>query len=76
MDPTALTLPDDYGLIPLQITAIKAETMNIQQFKTVLEAGLRHFPKKKGICLLFRKDESALTRRPSNMLVSNTALRK
>ena len=52
-DPNALTQTDKYGFGQLPLN--EAIVGSIQGFKFVFEYGIRYFPKKKGISLLFRK---------------------
>ena len=52
-EPFALIRPDTVGYIPLHDTVIYFSTL--QGFRSVFEAGIRYFPEKKGIHLLFRK---------------------
>jgi hypothetical protein len=52
-DPTALLLPTQYGSIPLY----HAASNSIQGFQLVFEYGIRYYPNKKGINLLFRKNQ-------------------
>jgi hypothetical protein len=55
-DPTALLLPEcAYDSIPLYNAA------SIQTFRIVFEYGIRYFPNKKGINLLFRKNRCSST---------------
>jgi hypothetical protein len=49
---SALRQPDRYGFLPLNYTAI-SRSKSIIGFRTVFEAGIYYFPKKKGIHLLF-----------------------
>jgi hypothetical protein len=53
-DPNALINPNTHGYLPLHCAACLS---SIQGFKSVLEAGIRYYPKKEGISLLFRKDD-------------------
>jgi hypothetical protein len=57
-DPIALIRPDMYGYVPLHRAAIIAY---IPAFHAVFEYGIRYFPKKKGISLLFTKDNYGRT---------------
>jgi hypothetical protein len=52
-DPTALTQTNENRCIPLHFAAMQS----IQVFWVVFEYGIRYYPKKKGICLLFKKDD-------------------
>jgi hypothetical protein len=52
-DPTALTQTNDYRALPLHFAVMSP----IQAFCVTFEAGIRYFPKKKGISLLFYKTE-------------------
>ena len=56
-DPNALTQTDKFGQLPLNGAIVGS----IQGFKFVFEYGIRYFPKKKGISLLFRKMNSGRT---------------
>ncbi|OEU08103.1 hypothetical protein FRACYDRAFT_250326 [Fragilariopsis cylindrus CCMP1102] len=49
-DPSALTQTNEYGQLP-----IRCAFSSIQGFRSVFEAGIHYYPKKKGISLLFRK---------------------
>jgi len=51
-DPTVLTHTDEHGTLPLHSIAFKS----IQSFQAVFETGISYYPHKKGICLLFKKD--------------------
>ncbi|OEU23445.1 hypothetical protein FRACYDRAFT_233615 [Fragilariopsis cylindrus CCMP1102] len=51
----ALLHPDQYGDLPLH-NAVYKYSPSIQLFKFLFEAGIRYFPKKKGIQLLFRRN--------------------
>jgi hypothetical protein len=51
-DPNALRQPDPYGDLPLYCAAISI-SKSVIGFRTVFEAGIYSFPKKKGIHLLF-----------------------
>jgi hypothetical protein len=55
-DPNALRQPDSYGNSLLHCAA-KCST-SIREFRTVFEAGIRYFSKKKGIHLLFEKEQA------------------
>jgi len=50
-DPNALTRIDRYGGSPLHYAAAHA---SLKGFRLVFEAGVRHFPKTRGITLLFQ----------------------
>ncbi|OEU14838.1 hypothetical protein FRACYDRAFT_241395 [Fragilariopsis cylindrus CCMP1102] len=52
-DPTVLTHTNTLRCIPLHIVAM----YSIVRFRLVFEYGIRYYPHKKGICLLFRKDD-------------------
>ena len=52
-DPSALTQTYHDGQPPIHCAA---EMSSIQGFRSVFEAGIHYYPKKKGISLLFRKD--------------------
>jgi hypothetical protein len=54
-DPNALTQAGIFGQVPLDLVG------SIQGFQVVFEYGIRYFPKKKGISLLFHKPNSLLT---------------
>jgi hypothetical protein len=51
---SALRQPDRYGFLPLNYTAI-SRSKSIIGFRTVFEAGIYYFPKKKGVHLLFEE---------------------
>jgi len=51
--PNALTQTDNHGLLPLHFAAYKSTIIG---FRSVLEMAIRYFPYKKGISLLFLKD--------------------
>ena len=51
-DPNALTQNDRFGQLPLN----EAIVGSIKGFQLVFEYGIRYFPKKKGISLLFKKN--------------------
>ncbi|OEU09154.1 hypothetical protein FRACYDRAFT_249072 [Fragilariopsis cylindrus CCMP1102] len=55
-DPNALTQTDRFGHVPLDYMV-----RSIQGFESVFEYGIRYFPKKKGISLLFHTSNSWLT---------------
>mmetsp|Transcript_16234 Transcript_16234/g.44948 ORF Transcript_16234/g.44948 Transcript_16234/m.44948 type:complete len:438 (-) Transcript_16234:451-1764(-) len=59
-DPTTLAQPDTHGRIPLHYWAVTSTILGLGDFRTVLKAGLRHFPMK-GIGLLFQKDNKGNT---------------
>ena len=52
-EPSALIRPDRNGFVPLHDTLRYSSIL--QGFRSVFEAGIRYFPEKKGINLLFRK---------------------
>ena len=52
-DPSVLTRYDEDGLLPLHYTDVYENA--IRGFRSVFDAGIRYFPKKKGISLLFCK---------------------
>ena len=52
--PIALVRPDESGYVPLHRVALM--TSSIQAFQAVFEYGIRYYPKKKGISLLFMKN--------------------
>ncbi|OEU06155.1 hypothetical protein FRACYDRAFT_256197 [Fragilariopsis cylindrus CCMP1102] len=56
--PIALIRPDESGYVPLHQAAITAST---QVFHAVFEYGIRYYPKKKGISLLFMKNRNGET---------------
>ena len=58
-DLNAVLHTDRYGDLPLHDAANKSPSIQVFQF--VFEAGIKYFPKKKGINLLFRKNSSNLT---------------
>jgi hypothetical protein len=53
-DPTSLTPLNNYGYLPLHHAAYHS---SIRGFRMVFEYGIRYFPKKKGISLLFKIDD-------------------
>ena len=53
------TLLDTY--VKFQPTSLHLATMSIERFRLVFEYGIRYYPNKKGICLLFRKDDHGNT---------------
>jgi hypothetical protein len=53
-DPSALTQTYHDGQLPIHCAA---EISSIQGFRSVFQAGIHYYPKKKGISLLFRKDD-------------------
>ena len=54
LDPDALTRPCAYGCLPLHYAAFhQSATTTIECFRFVLAAGIRYFPQKRGILLLF-----------------------
>jgi hypothetical protein len=57
-DPSALIHPDELGCLPLHEAA---DNTSIQGFKMVFEYGIRYYPKKKGISILFKKDSNGDT---------------
>ncbi|OEU18796.1 hypothetical protein FRACYDRAFT_237076 [Fragilariopsis cylindrus CCMP1102] len=54
-DPSALTKTDRFGQLPIHFAA---ELSSIRGFELVFEYGIRYYPKKKGISLLFRKSNN------------------
>ena len=52
-DPSALTQTNEYEQLP-----IRCAFSTIQGFRSVFEAGIHYYPKKKGISLLFRKSNN------------------
>jgi hypothetical protein len=58
-DPVALTKSDDYGYSPLHYAAENGNS--IQGFQSVLEYGIRYYPNKKGISLLFKGGNKTVT---------------
>jgi hypothetical protein len=52
-DPTELIRRDTYGCVPLDYASYGP---SIEVFRFILECGMRYFPKKKGISLLFQED--------------------
>ena len=57
-DPSTLSLPDPSRKLPLHLAAYAS---NIEEFRVVFAAGIHHFPNKKGIGFLFRKDRNGET---------------
>jgi hypothetical protein len=57
-DLNALLHPNQYGQIPLYDSI---DYGNIQNFQMTFEAGIKYFPKKKGIHILFRKTNRGMT---------------
>jgi len=53
-DPAALTESDEYGYTPLYHAATRANS--ILGFQSVFEYGIRYYPNKKGIRLLFKEN--------------------
>jgi hypothetical protein len=51
-DPSALIQTNDCGYLPLHYVTLNS---SIREFKLVFEYGIRYFPEKKGINLLFQK---------------------
>jgi hypothetical protein len=51
-DPTALTRTDECGCGPLHFAA---QSSSIQGFQLAFDAGIRYYPNKKGINLLFKR---------------------
>ncbi|OEU12766.1 hypothetical protein FRACYDRAFT_244039 [Fragilariopsis cylindrus CCMP1102] len=51
--PNALTQTNEYGWLPIHCTS---EESTIRRLELVFEYGIRYFPKKKGISLLFKKN--------------------
>jgi hypothetical protein len=69
--PIALIRPDMAGgYFPLHRAAIMS---SIQAFQTIFEYGIRYYPKKKGISLLFMKDNNGRT--PIQIAFRKTKLR-
>jgi hypothetical protein len=66
-DPTALTQPNDNGYLPLHYAAWHS---NIQGFRMVFEYGIRYYPNKKGISLLFKKNTGCRHRTPIDFACS------
>jgi hypothetical protein len=56
-DPTALTQINTHRYIPLHFATMHS----IQGLRAVFEYGIRHCPKKTGICLLFKEDDDNIT---------------
>jgi hypothetical protein len=57
-DPIALIRPYiQFDCLPIHFAASNS---TIQGFRSVFEAGIRYFPKKKGISLLFKKDSNGM----------------
>ena len=56
-DPPSLVQTDYYGQLPLHIAA----QTNIRTFQIVFSYGIRYYPYKKGIRLLFQKDNDGDT---------------
>jgi ankyrin repeat protein len=57
-DPNALTQTDEDGRLPLHYVA---QNTSIQGFNIVFEYGILYYPKKKGISILFKKDNDGDT---------------
>jgi hypothetical protein len=53
-DPSTLTQTNEYGWLPIHCTS---EESSIRGLELVFEYGIRYFPKKKGISLLFKKNK-------------------
>jgi hypothetical protein len=67
-DPTILLhATNDNGFLPLHYAAGNTTANSIQAFRSVFEYGIRYYPKKKGICLLFRKYHIDCCRTPFEM---------
>jgi hypothetical protein len=58
-DSSALLHPDTHGFVPLHCAA--GTYSSIREFQLVFEYGIRYYPKKKGIHLLFRKNNKGDT---------------
>ncbi|OEU12762.1 hypothetical protein FRACYDRAFT_263044 [Fragilariopsis cylindrus CCMP1102] len=57
-DPSAITKPDAHGYLPIHCGALPNifRPQNTQGFQHTFGYGIRYFPKKKGISLLFKKN--------------------
>ncbi|OEU12597.1 hypothetical protein FRACYDRAFT_243850 [Fragilariopsis cylindrus CCMP1102] len=55
-DPSALTQATEYGYLPVHWITLNTSRSPIRGFQSVFEYGIHYFPKKKGINLLFRKN--------------------
>jgi hypothetical protein len=64
-DPKALLHGNSNGCLPLHPYAPREESSipdsTIEDFQLVFKAGIRYFPRKEGICILFRKDNDGDT---------------
>jgi hypothetical protein len=65
-DPNALIQTSEDGWVPLYYSST-----HIQGFQLVFEYGIRYFPKKKGIHLLFRKNDNCDDWTPFNLACFN-----
>jgi hypothetical protein len=72
-NPSALTKTDEYGCLPIHCEAVM--TTSIRGFQHAFEYGIRYFPKKEGISLIFRKasDYAGNTRRVNDKTPFSTA---
>ena len=68
--PIALIRPDEFGCVTLHRVALMC---SIQAFQAVFEYGIRYYPKKKGISLLFMKNVYGRT--PIQIAFRKTELR-
>ena len=68
--PIALIRPDEFGCVTLHRVALMC---SIQAFQAVFEYGIRYYPKKKGISLLFMKNRNGET--PIQIAFRKTKLR-
>jgi hypothetical protein len=57
-DPNALIHPNIYGNLPIHFAS---HSSSVQGFRMVFEYGIRYYPNKKGIHLLFRKKNNGVT---------------
>ena len=55
-DPSALLQPNSNGYLPIHFAAV-----SIRKLQLVFEYGIRYYPKKTGICLLFKKVDDDVT---------------
>ena len=55
-DPNALLHPTETGWLPIHSAAWRPSS-STQRFQLVFEYGIRYFPKKKGLSLLFKKND-------------------
>jgi len=80
-DPTTLSQLDTHGRLPLHYWANMSTILGLEDFHTVLKAGMRHLSIKEGIGFVFYKDNNGTTPfqlacNPSLFQLASTVCRK